>query len=78
MTRSNVPPVDSVLPRYCLKLRKLPIEGITAHGLKQFCGSVHGADDTAGNITAQVVRLQEMEQGTARNWNLYYGAERLS
>jgi hypothetical protein len=50
-----VPPIDSVLARYCLKLRKLPIERIAAHGLKQFCGSVHVADDTAGNITVQVV-----------------------
>jgi hypothetical protein len=54
VTRSNVPPVDAILPRYCLKLRKLPIERIATHGLKQFGGSILDADDTAGNITAQV------------------------
>ncbi|WP_294996592.1 hypothetical protein [Sulfuritalea sp.] len=54
MTRSNVPPVDSVLARYCLKLRQLPIERIATHGLKQFDGSIHAINDTTGNITAQV------------------------
>jgi hypothetical protein len=37
-----------------LKLRELPIERIATHGMKQFGGSVHLANDTAGNITAQV------------------------
>jgi hypothetical protein len=36
-----------------LKLRKLPIEWIAAHGLKQLRGGIHGEDDTTGNITAQ-------------------------
>jgi hypothetical protein len=68
VTRSNVPPVDSVLARYCLKLRQLPIEWIATHGLKQFCGSIHAADDTAGNITAQVVEMLEIVQREAENW----------
>ena len=54
MTRSNVPPIDPVPASHCLKLRKMPIERIATHGLKQFGGGVHVADDTAGNITVQV------------------------
>jgi hypothetical protein len=53
-----MPPVNSVLARHCLKLRKLPVERIAAHGLKQLRGSVHRDDDTAGNITAQVWYVQ--------------------
>jgi hypothetical protein len=53
MTCSDMPPVNSVLARHCLKLRKLPVERIGAHGLKQLSGSVHSVNDTAGNITAQ-------------------------
>lgn len=67
MTRSNVSPIDSILARYCLKLRKLPIERIGSHGLKQFRGSTHIANDTAGNITVQVALWQEITQGAARN-----------
>lgn len=59
MTRSLVPPVDTVLASHCLKLRQFPIEWIATHGLKQLRGSIHGLDDTAGNITAQMgERLQ--------------------
>jgi hypothetical protein len=48
-----MPPINSILARHRLKLRKLPIEWITAHSLKQLGGGVHGGNDTAGNITAQ-------------------------
>ena len=54
-----MPPVNSILARHCLKLRKLPIEGIATHGLKQFGGGVHAQNDTAGNITAQASGVQK-------------------
>jgi hypothetical protein len=48
-----------------LKLRKLPIERIVAHSLKQFCGSVHVGNDTMGNITVQGRQLQWLVQGVS-------------
>lgn len=57
MTCSDMPPFNPILTRYRLKLRQRPIEWIGAHGLKQLSGSVHGEDDTAGNIiSASAVR----------------------
>ncbi|MCK9282752.1 MAG: hypothetical protein M0P39_00525 [Rhodocyclaceae bacterium] len=62
MTRSNVPPVNSILARHRLKLRKLPIEWIATHGLKQFGGCIHKKNDTAGNIMVQALYMQRTEQ----------------
>ena len=54
-----MPPIDTVLTRHCLKLRKPPIEWIAAHGLQQLCGRVHNLNDTAGNITVQAMATFE-------------------
>ena len=54
MTRSLMPPIDTVLTRHRLKLREAPVAGIDVHCLHHLCGCIHSEDDTAGNITAQV------------------------
>lgn len=53
VTRASVPPLNPILTRYCLKMRKLPIEWIVAHALKQLGGRGHDKYGTTGNITAQ-------------------------
>ena len=73
MTRSYMSPVNSILARHCLKLRKLPIERIAAHGLKQLSGSVHGCHDTAGNITAQASYVPKTMQFVRGKWGILMG-----
>lgn len=53
MTRSLMPPIDTVLTRHRLKLREVPVAGIDVHCLHHLCSCVHAQYDTAGNITWQ-------------------------